>query len=121
MHVADPLTGMTLPLPFGWVGHFFLGTVAWGIIYAVLRASSPGTPVVKGLIFAAVAWLAMMMAAMRALERAPRKNPRWMTHLPRMHGARVLSARKNGGPHHDCAPCSYAVMIWRAAHVVNAG
>jgi len=46
-------------------------TVAWGIIYAVLRASLPGTPVVKSLIFAALAWLAMMMAAMRALERAP--------------------------------------------------
>jgi len=55
VHVADRLTGMTLPLPFEWIGHFFLGTVAWGIIYAVLRASSPGTPVVKGLIFAAVA------------------------------------------------------------------
>jgi hypothetical protein len=70
-HVVDRLTGMTLPLPFGWIGHFFLGTVAWGIIYAVLRASLPGTPVVKSLIFATLAWLAMMMAAMQALERAP--------------------------------------------------
>src|SRR5262245_43780269 len=25
LHVADRLTGMTLPLPFGWIGHFVLG------------------------------------------------------------------------------------------------
>ena len=61
----------SIKTPFGWIGHFFLGTVAWGIIYAVLRASLPGTPVVKSLIFATLAWLAMMMAAMQALERAP--------------------------------------------------
>ena len=46
---------------FGWIGHFALGTVAWGIIYAALQASLPGTPVVKGLIFGALAWLAMMI------------------------------------------------------------
>jgi len=61
VHVADLLTGMTLPLPFGWIGHFVLGTVAWGIIYAALQASLPGAPVVKGLIFGALAWLAMMI------------------------------------------------------------
>jgi uncharacterized membrane protein YagU involved in acid resistance len=61
VHVADHLTGMTLPLPFGWIGHFVLGTVAWGIIYAALQASLPGAPVVKGLIFGALAWLAMMI------------------------------------------------------------
>jgi TM2 domain-containing membrane protein YozV len=42
VHVADRLTGMTLPLPFGWIGHFVLGTVVWGIIYAALQASLPG-------------------------------------------------------------------------------
>jgi uncharacterized membrane protein YagU involved in acid resistance len=61
VHVADRLTGMTLPLPFGWIGHFTIGTVAWGIIYAALQASLPGAPVVKGLIFGALAWLAMMI------------------------------------------------------------
>src|SRR6516225_8196955 len=64
VHVADHLTGMTLPLPFGWIGHFVLGTVAWGIIYAALQASLPGAPVVKGLIFGALAWLAMMIIFM---------------------------------------------------------
>src|SRR5215472_10452594 len=61
VHVADLLTGMTLPLPFGWIGHFLLGTVVWGIIYAALQASLPGAPVVKGLIFGTLAWLAMMI------------------------------------------------------------
>ena len=58
-HVADHLTGMILP--FGWIGHFALGTVAWGIIYAALQASLPGAPVVRGLVFGALAWLAMMI------------------------------------------------------------
>jgi hypothetical protein len=49
VHVADQPTGMTLPLAFGWIGHFVLGTVVWGIIYAALQASLPGAPVVKGL------------------------------------------------------------------------
>ena len=61
VHVVGRLTGMTLPLPFGWIGHFALGTVAWGIIYAALQASLPGTPVVKGLVFGALAWLAQMI------------------------------------------------------------
>src|SRR5215471_2610301 len=61
VHVADQATGMILPLPFGWIGHFVLGTVAWGVIYAALQASLPGAAVVKGLIFGALAWLAMMI------------------------------------------------------------
>jgi uncharacterized membrane protein YagU involved in acid resistance len=64
VHVADRLTGVTLALPSGWIGHFVLGTVAWGIIYAALQASLPGTPAVKGLIFGALAWLAMMIIFM---------------------------------------------------------
>jgi len=42
-------------------GRFVIGTVGYGIIYAALQASLPGTPVVKGLIFGALAWLAMMI------------------------------------------------------------
>ena len=30
VYVADRLTGMTLPLPFGWIGHFFLGIILHG-------------------------------------------------------------------------------------------
>ena len=64
VHVAHMLTGLTLPLPFGWLAHFFLGTVIWGLLYAALHASLPGAPVVKGLIFGVLAWLAMMIVFM---------------------------------------------------------
>jgi hypothetical protein len=64
VHVAYVLTSLNLPHPFGWLGHFFLGTVIWGLIYAAWHASLPGAPVVKGLIFAALAWLAMMILFM---------------------------------------------------------
>ena len=61
VHIAKVLTGLTLPLALGWIGHFVLGTVVWGIIYAALQASLPGAPIVKGLVFGALAWLAMMI------------------------------------------------------------
>lgn len=64
VHVAENPTGMTLPLPFGWIGHFVVGTAVWGVIYAALQASLPGAPVVKGLIFGALAWLVMMIIFM---------------------------------------------------------
>jgi hypothetical protein len=64
VHVAQVLTSLDLSLPFGWVGHFFLGTVIWGLIYAALHATLPSAPVVKGLIFGALAWLAMMILFM---------------------------------------------------------
>lgn len=64
VHVADQPTGMIFPLPLGWIGHFLLGTVVWGIVYAALQASLPGAPVVKGVIFGALAWLAMMIIFM---------------------------------------------------------
>jgi len=64
VQVAQALTSVNLPLPFGWLGHFFLGTVIWGLIYAALHASLPGAPVVQGLILAALAWLAMMILFM---------------------------------------------------------
>ena len=61
VRVAHVLTSLSLPLPFGWLGHFFLGTVIWGLVYAAWHASLPGAPVVKGLIFGVLAWLAMMI------------------------------------------------------------
>src|SRR6516225_5703393 len=62
--VADNLTGADFPLPLGWLGHFFLGTVAWGLAYAWLEGQLPGSPIVKGLAFGFGAWLAMMVLFM---------------------------------------------------------
>jgi len=64
VHVVELLTGTRLPMPVGWVGHFLLGTVAWGIAYTVLLPRLPGVALVKGLIFGALAWLAMMIIFM---------------------------------------------------------
>jgi len=64
VRVTQGLTGLSLPPPFGWVGHFVLGTVLWGFLYAALQARVPGTPVVKGLIFGVAAWLVMMIVFM---------------------------------------------------------
>jgi hypothetical protein len=64
VRVTHLLTRLDVPLPLGWLGHFFLGTVIWGLIYAAWHASLPGAPVVKGLIVGAVAWLAMMILFM---------------------------------------------------------
>jgi hypothetical protein len=59
--VADKLTGADFPLLLGWFGHFFLGTIAWGLVYAWLEGQLPGSPLVKGLAFGICAWLAMMV------------------------------------------------------------
>lgn len=49
----------------GWIGHFVIGTVFWGIGYAVLYHWIPGSaPWVKGLLFGIAAWLLMMIMVM---------------------------------------------------------
>ncbi len=62
--IADRYTGLQFPPSLGWVVHFFIGTVIWGIIYAWIRKILPGPAVVKGLIFGVLAWLAMMIVFM---------------------------------------------------------
>jgi len=48
----------------GWVVHLVVGTVLWGGLYAMLEPSLPGPPAVRGILFAAGAWLAMMIAVL---------------------------------------------------------
>lgn len=48
----------------GWVTHFAIGTVAWGILYVVLEPSLPGQSWFKGAVFATGAWLLMMIIIM---------------------------------------------------------
>ncbi len=62
--IADRYTGLQFPPDLGWVGHFFIGTVVWGLLFAWLRKSLPGAAIVKGLIFGLLAWLVMMIVFM---------------------------------------------------------
>ena len=32
--IADQYTGLQFPPDLGWVGHFFIGTIVWGLLYA---------------------------------------------------------------------------------------
>jgi len=51
--------------PLGWLAHFLIGTVVWGVLFALLYPSLPGPePVVKGMVFAVGPWLLMMIIVM---------------------------------------------------------
>lgn len=66
LDVAAMLTSM-LSLPsvaFGWIMHFMIGTIAWGVGYAVLRPYLPGGSIWSGVLFGTAAWLMMMIAVM---------------------------------------------------------
>ncbi|WP_454633966.1 DUF6789 family protein [Bradyrhizobium cenepequi] len=60
--IADMLGG---PPAVGWVMHFMIGTVLWGTLFAWLDPTLPGeSHWLKGIAFAAGAWLIMMIAMM---------------------------------------------------------
>ena len=55
---------MSAPLAMGWLAHFFIGTVLWGVLFSVLYRHLPGGPVVSALTFSVIAWLMMMFGPM---------------------------------------------------------
>jgi len=69
MPALDPiamLAGMMgMPAVVGWIGHFMIGTVLWGGLYAAAEGNLPGgTHVVKGMVLGVGAWLIMMIVLM---------------------------------------------------------
>lgn len=47
---------------WGWIWHFVIGTVGWGLLYAALVDKLPGGgAAVKGLVFGLIVWLFMMI------------------------------------------------------------
>jgi len=65
----DPIimmaTMMGMPAIVGWVGHFMIGTVAWGGGFAILNDVVPGSSQLsKGIVWGIGAWLAMMIMVM---------------------------------------------------------
>lgn len=56
---------MAAPLSAGWIAHFLIGSVAWGVGFAFLYQMIPGGgALAKGLVFSVGAWLAMMIFVM---------------------------------------------------------
>lgn len=69
VHMLSSMAHERMSMPdapmVGWVIHFMIGTVVWGILFALLYKSLPGkSPVVKGLVFSVFAWLLMMLIPM---------------------------------------------------------
>ena len=62
--IADKYTGLQFPSNLGWVVHFLIGSVVWGILYALTRRVLAGPAIVKGLIFGLLTWFAMMIVFM---------------------------------------------------------
>jgi len=54
----------------GWIGHFVIGTVLWGIGFAIVSPYLPGAYWLRGTIFAVGAWLMMMMIVMMPIAGA---------------------------------------------------
>ena len=66
LDVIHMLAGMMgMPTAAGWIGHFAIGTIAWGGGFAILYNHIPGeSALVKGIVFGIGAWLAMMIVVM---------------------------------------------------------
>ena len=64
MNPADMLAGsMGGSAALGWAGHLMIGTVL-ALIYAVVSPRLPGSPPVRGAIFAIAPWLMAMIAVL---------------------------------------------------------
>ena len=69
MPELDPIAMMTTmagassPV-VGWIAHFVIGSIFWGVGFAVVGPYLPGPYWLRGTIFAVGAWLMMMIAVM---------------------------------------------------------
>lgn len=63
IHMLSEMMGGSAAV--GWMGHFAIGTIVWGIGFALINGLIPGkSQVTKGIIFGIAAWLMMMIAVM---------------------------------------------------------
>lgn len=50
------------PWVMGWAGHFLIGTILWGLLFALWFPRLPGgRGLTRGLVFSLFAWMAMML------------------------------------------------------------
>ena len=67
--LADKFASVKLSSRACWIGHFIMGSLVWGVAYAVFQPVLPGgEPWVKGLVFGALAWLVSMALFMPMAE-----------------------------------------------------
>ena len=66
LNVIAMLSSMMKMAPIaGWIAHFMIGMLAWGLGFVVFSEYLPGsTNVVKGISFGITAWAMMMLAVM---------------------------------------------------------
>ncbi|MGB8926383.1 MAG: DUF6789 family protein [Pantoea agglomerans] len=63
--MAHSMMGISAGLNVGWLVHFMIGTVLWGLLFALLYNRLPGQSATKkGLMFSVLAWLLMMLMPM---------------------------------------------------------
>ncbi|MBT4441985.1 MAG: hypothetical protein HOD01_01570 [Oceanospirillaceae bacterium] len=63
IHMLANMMGM--PVIVGWVMHFMIGSLAWGIGFTLSYTLLPGkSATTKGIIFGILAWLGMMVMVM---------------------------------------------------------
>jgi uncharacterized membrane protein YagU involved in acid resistance len=48
----------------GWIAHFVIGSIFWGVGFAIVSPYLPGPHRLRGVIFAVGAWLIMMLVVM---------------------------------------------------------
>ncbi len=62
--MLSAMAGSPGVLVVGWLIHFGIGTVLWGLLFAAVSPTLPGAPWIKGITFAIGAWLLMMVVVL---------------------------------------------------------
>ncbi len=64
IHMLSGIVGRPDQPGIGWLVHFFIGTIAWGVIFAWLAPVFSGQMWQRGIEFGILAWLLMMIVVM---------------------------------------------------------
>lgn len=63
INMLSGMAGSSSPA-LGWIIHFLIGSIAWGILFSLLIPYLPGGHIVGGMIFGVGAWILMMLFVM---------------------------------------------------------
>jgi uncharacterized protein DUF6789 len=67
LDIATMLSAMMggAPIVVGWMAHFMIGTIVWGVAFVLFNAILPGSSqTIKGISLGVAAWAMMMVAIM---------------------------------------------------------